>query len=167
MRNRKTVVVAFMLCAVMLLGIGYAALTDTLEITGSAGVNVDDSRKVFDEDVYFSKVISGNGCTAEILSDNDKGEITVTDGELKEVGNEVIATYTIKSESDLAVKVTPSIEVLNPTYFQVTHSWAVPSQTIPAGGGTVDITITIKLIKTADADQDTTFDVTFIAESVD
>ena len=34
MKNRKRVVVAFLLVAVMLLGVGYATLTDVLEITG-------------------------------------------------------------------------------------------------------------------------------------
>ena len=38
MKNRRNVVVAFLVCAVMLLGVGYAALTDTLTIAGQANV---------------------------------------------------------------------------------------------------------------------------------
>ena len=166
MKNRKTVVVAFLLVAVLLLGVGYAALTDTLTIDGSAGVNLDDTKEVFDGDIYFSKVISGTGCTAVINSDPDTGTITVTDGALKEVGDEVIATYTIKSESDLDVSIPkPTVAVTNSEYFAVTYSWAV-DQTLPAGG-TIDVTITVRLVKTADTDQDTTFTVTFNATSID
>ena len=54
MKNRKIVVVAFLVAAVMLLGVGYAALTDTLTIIGNAHIDVDTANKTFDEKVYFS-----------------------------------------------------------------------------------------------------------------
>ena len=171
MRNRKTVIVAFMIVAVMLMAVGFAALTDTLTVDGTAGVDLDDSSEVFDGDIYFSKVISGDGCTAVINSDPDTGTITVNDGALKEVGDEVIATYTIKSESDLDVLVTkPTVENSkitnsNPEYFEVYVNWVPDSMTL-AAGGTIDVTVTIKLIKTAAADQDLTFGITFDAQSV-
>lgn len=163
MKNRKTVVVAFLLVAMLLIGVGFAQLTDQLVITGKADVDADHSQEVFDGDIYFSNVISGTGCTAEILSDPDQGEITVTAGALKEVGKEVIATYTIKSESDLDVTITPSIVTSNPTYFTVTTSWNGP-QVLPAGS-TIDITVTVKLAMTAETDQSTTFTVTLDAIS--
>ena len=174
MKNRKRVIVAFLLVATLLLGVGYAALTDTLTVGGTAGVDFDDSKEAFDGDIYFSKVISGTGCTAVINADTDTGTITVNDGVLKEVGDEVIATYTIKSESDLDVSIprplvtnaadTSKITNLNPEYFEVTTSWAV-DQTLPARG-TIDITITVRLIKTAAADQDLTFNVALVANSI-
>ena len=166
MKSRKRVIVAFLLVAVMLLGVGYATLTDTLTIDGTAGVDLNDSKEEYDDDIYFSKVISGTGCTAVINSDVDTGTITVTDGALKAVGDEVIATYTIKSDSDLDVKVErPTINNNNSEYFKVTDSWT-EAKTLPAGG-TIDVTVTIKLIKTADADQDVTFDLSFNATSID
>ena len=166
MKQRKTVIVAFLLAAVLLLGVGYAALSDTLTIDGSAGVSYDDASEAFDEDIYFSKVISGTGCTAEINSDPDTGTITVTDGALKEVGDEVIATYTIKSDSDLDVKIPiPTINNDDSEYFEVKTSWAV-DQTLTAGG-TLDVTVTIKLIKTSDRDRDMNFDVNFTATSIE
>ena len=51
MRNRKTVVAAFLLVAVMMLGVGYAALTDILDITGSADVNQSAAEEAFNEDI--------------------------------------------------------------------------------------------------------------------
>lgn len=162
MKRRKSVVVVFLLAAAMMLSVGYAELTDTLTIDGSAGVDLSDTSEVFDEDIYFSKVISGDGCTAVIESDPDMGTITVTEGALKEVGDEVIATYTIKSESDLTVTIPkPTITVSNTNYFAVTDSWAVDQTLAP--GATLDVTVTIRLIKTAAADQDTTFKLTFNA----
>lgn len=174
MKNRKTVVVAFLLVAAMLLGVGYATLSDQLFVNGTAGVDADDSQEAFEGDVYFSKVISGEGCEAIIDetadTSKDTGKITVAAGALKEVGDEVIATYTIKSESDLDVlvslptKADGTIENSNETYFSVTPSWD-GDKTLPAGG-TIDVTITVKLIKTAVADQSVTFKLTFNAETV-
>jgi hypothetical protein len=64
MKNRKTVVMAFLLVAVMLLSVGYAALTDVLDITGSADVNQSAAEEAFNEDIYFSAAVAnqtGNG----------------------------------------------------------------------------------------------------------
>ena len=72
MKNRRTVVVAFLLVAVMLLGIGYAALTDTLTIIGNAHVDLDTANKTFDERIYFSAAeatsSTGTGATADVAS---------------------------------------------------------------------------------------------------
>ncbi len=161
MKNRKRVIAAFLTVAILLLGVGYAALTDELQLTGTAKVDFDDSSEAFDEDIYFSKAISGDGCTAIIdATDNDKGVITVTDGYLKAVGDEVIATYTIKSDSDLSVAIPrPTIINTDTEYFQVIDSWS--DTKVVAPNGTVDVTITVKLIKTADTDRAASFTITF------
>ena len=70
MKNRKFVVVAFLLVAVMLLGVGYAALTDTLIIIGNAHIDLDTANKTFDEKVYFSAAeatsTTGTGAAADV-----------------------------------------------------------------------------------------------------
>jgi hypothetical protein len=80
MKNRKFVVVAFLLVAVLLLGVGYAALSDTLDITGSADVNQSAAEEAFNEDVYFSAAVANeDGNTASINGDNnDKASFTAT-----------------------------------------------------------------------------------------
>lgn len=55
MKNRKRIVVAFLLVAVMLLGIGYAALTVPLTITGNATFKADQAQNEFTGDIYFSE----------------------------------------------------------------------------------------------------------------
>jgi hypothetical protein len=47
MKNRKIVVVAFLLVATMLLGVGYAALTDELTITGSLKTDTTAAMSAF------------------------------------------------------------------------------------------------------------------------
>ena len=160
MKNRKRVIGAFLLVAILLLGVGYANLTDTLIIDGTAGVDLNDSKEEFEKDVYFSKVISGTGCSAVINTDPDEGTITVNDGALKAVGDEVIATYTIKSDSDLDVTVAkPTITNDNTEYFQVTSSWTGDTTIQP--NGTADVTVTVKLIKTAASDENVSFGLSF------
>ena len=176
MRNRKSAIVAFMLVVCMLLAVGYAALSDDLYINGSAAIDADDSQEVFQEDVYFIKALSGSLCTAEVdATDNDKGTITVNVGALKGYGDEVAATFTIKNDSDLAVTIAkPTIGngiTLNGgtdpeigKYFDVYVDWS-QDRTIPAGG-TLDVPVTIKVIKTPDADQSLEFEIKLVANSV-
>ncbi|MBQ7380768.1 MAG: hypothetical protein IJW69_01650 [Clostridia bacterium] len=72
MRNRKITLVAFMLVAVLMLGIGYAALTDTLTIIGNAHIDYTKTEEAFDGSVYFSAsalgTSTGTGSVADVVS---------------------------------------------------------------------------------------------------
>ena len=78
MRNKKIILVAFILCAAMVIGVGYAALTDILDITGSADVNQSAAEEAFNEDIYFSAAVANEtGNTASVNQDNkDKASFT-------------------------------------------------------------------------------------------
>ena len=173
MKNRKTVVVAFLLVAVMLLGVGYAALADELELGGTVAVKVEDVSDAFEADIYFSKVISGDGCEATIHDaangdKNDGGTITVKANAIKEVGGEVIATYTIKNDNDLPIVITKPtlanalLTNTNTTYFDVYVNWVNDTMTV-AANSTADVVVTVKLIKTPTSEQAATFTITFNA----
>lgn len=164
-RNRKSLLVLFLLVCIGL-GIGYSQLTDSLTVSGGAGVNADDTAEVFNGDVYFSNAVANTSrCLAAIdSSDNDVATMTVVDGALKEVNDEVIATFTIKSESDLPCTVTPTIVNSNTEYFSVTST--LTANTPLSAASTLDFTVTVKLIKTAVADQDTTFTITIDVATV-
>ena len=159
-KNRRIAIISFVLVAILLLGIGFAQLTDVLTIGGS-----DNSQEVFDGDVYFSNAVANvERVTASIdATDKDKATMTVKDYVLKEVGDEAIATFTVKSESDLPVYLKPSVSNDNATYFNVYTTWDTTKTLEP--GQTVDITVTVKLIKTAVADQQMKFTVTLDAST--
>ena len=53
MKNRKRIVVAFMLVAVLLLGVGYAAVTDDLKVTANVKTNLDQITNDIQMDVRF------------------------------------------------------------------------------------------------------------------
>ena len=66
MKNRRITLAAFLLIAVLVMGIGFAAVTDNLEINGEASANTTEATKDFDADVYFSaaeKVASASAST--------------------------------------------------------------------------------------------------------
>ena len=112
MKNRKTVVVAFLLVAVMLLGVGYAALSDTLTITGTAQIDMGAAGNEFDAKVYFNaaKVVDTE-CTRVNNTTPDTASHTTDDAtyevhSLAVVGDKATFAFEIKSESNVDVKVT-------------------------------------------------------------
>ena len=152
MKNRNKVVVAFLLAAVMLLGVGYAALSDTLEINGSADVNQSAAEEAFNEDVYFlSAVANGEGTTntASVNADNhDKASFTIND--FKGAGDVATFTFTIVNVGDVAASITPKLNATlgntNPEYFNITSDWNGASKVL-AAHSEITYTITVELIK--------------------
>ena len=153
MKNRRIVVVAFLLAAVLLLGVGYAALTDTLDITGSADVDLTGLNAEFEEDIYFSAAVANEGSpnTASVNTDNnDKASFSAKS--LKAKGEKATFTFTINNDSAHDVVVTPKLNATlgntNTEYFKITSDWDGEAKTIPAGT-TMTYTVTIELIKDA------------------
>ncbi len=148
MKNRKTVVVAFLLVAAMLLGVGYAALTDVLDITGSADVNRSAAEEAYNEDIHFTAAVANEaGNTASVNADNnDKASFTANT--LKGKGDKATFTFTITNAGDLSAKVTPSISSnTNETYFKITSDWAGATKDLNAGGD-LNYTVTVELLET-------------------
>ena len=151
MKNRRNVVIAFMIVAVMLLGIGYAALSDTLDITGSADVNQSAAEEAFNEDVYFSAAAANEtGNTASVNADNnDKASFTAAT--LKGKGDKVTFTFTIKNDGDVDANVTPKLNATlgntNTEYFTISSDWDGATKTLSAHSE-ITYTVTVELIKT-------------------
>ncbi len=165
MKNRKTVVVAFLLVAAMLLGVGYAALTDTLNIQGDFEVSQANAENAFDDDVYFSAVSTGDGYTAAIASDdNDKGTFKVTG--LEGEDDTISITYTIKNDNDFAVSVVidpVNTNTTNTEYFECSSDKGDTAFTIDANS-TKDVVITVRLKKTPVLAENQTVSGTFVVE---
>ncbi len=150
MKNRKGLI-SLMLVAVLLLGIGYAALTDTLDITGSADVNQSAAEEAFNEDIYFSAAVANEaGNTASVNADNnDKASFTAKT--LKGKGDKVTFTFTIKNDGDVAATVTPKLNATlgntNPEYFSLTSDWGGEAKVL-AAQSELTYTLTVELLKT-------------------
>ena len=151
MKNRKIVVVGFLLVAALLLGIGYAALTDTLDITGSVDVNQAAAEEAFNEDIYFSAAVANQtGNTASVNADNnDKASFTVNS--FKGAGDQATFTFTIKNDGDVDATVTPKLNATlgntNTEYFTITSDWNGATKDL-AAGAEITYTVTVEMIKT-------------------
>ena len=152
MKNRKFVVAAFLLAAAMLLGVGYAVLTDTLDITGSADINVTDLEKEYEADIYFlEECIASNaalGDTASRNADNiDKASFSAKS--LKAQNDTASFTFTIQNDSAHDVTVQPKLNATlgntNPDWFEITSDWGGQSKVIAAGqSATYKLTVKLK-----------------------
>ena len=149
MKKRRNLIISILLVAALALGVGYASLTDTLDIQGTAEVNQAAAEESFNQDVYFSAVSTGTGYTASINADNnDKATFTVTG--LKDKGETISITYTIKNDGDLPAVVTPKLlQNSNEAYFAITSDWESTAQTLAANSEkTITVNVTLKELPT-------------------
>ena len=148
MKNRRKVIDAFLVIAVLCVGVGYAVVTDILDIQGVANVSATAAEKAFDEDIKFiSAVANVTGDTASVNADNeDKATFTVNS--LKGQGETATFTFTIENGNDIDALVTPKLASnTNDTYFEVSSDWGGVAKTI-AAGQTATYTVTVELLKT-------------------
>ena len=170
MKNRRNVVVAFMLVAVMLLGVGYAALTDTLDINGTVDVNQSAAEEAFNEDIFFSAAVANEaGNTASVNADNnDKASFTINTFKGKD--DVATFTFTIKNNGDVDANVTPKLNAslgnTNPEYFSIESDWDGATKTLEAGGE-LTYTLTVTMLKTPTETISGSFLVELVAVSVD
>ena len=170
MKNRRNVVVAFMLVAVMLLGVGYAALTDTLDINGTVDVNQSAAEEAFNEDIFFSAAAANEaGNTASVNADNnDKASFTINTFKGKD--DVATFTFTIKNNGDVDANVTPKLNAslgnTNPEYFSIVSDWDGATKTL-AAGEEITYTLTVTMLKTPTETISGSFLVELVAVSVD
>ena len=178
MKNRKTVIVAFLLVVAMLLGVGYAALTDTLTIIGNAHIDVDTANKTFDEKVYFSGAeatsTTGTGTTADVASFTSD-DATFTANKLATVGQKSVFTFTITNDSNVdavisvnANKLSGDVNPSNSNDDKFTVEYTYPDgMNIAKQGGTIDVVVTVTVKEPVTAATSATFGIELTATSVD
>lgn len=175
MKNRKTVVVAFLLVAVLLMGVGYAALSDTLTIIGNAVIDMEQAEENYESKVYFSAA----EFTAHGTGDESKdvtGGIGTDDGtfsihSLATKDEYATVVFTIKNESNVPVLITVPENKLsgddnqsntNPTFFDIKYEYSRADMTIPSNG-TMDVTITVTVKEPVVSATGATFGIEFTA----
>lgn len=153
MRNRKRIIVSFMIIACMLMAVGFAALTDTLNINGDAEVDYHGANTGFDEDVYFSAATAldtEGGDTANVTTDVDIARFSVRSLQAK--GETATFSFTVKNDNEFKayVKVNNDKSLNNnEEYFDVTMS---ETQFEIEAGGEYTFTVTVELLKTPQLD---------------
>ena len=152
MNRKKTLYGLGLLALILVLGVGYAAVSEvTLNIDGSATVASEALK------VSFNGVTDTEDDDKVVASSTDNSlnaSIQVTNLTLNEA---VSATYTIKNqETDVDANVIKKqISNDKSEFFEVTTSVDDSAETITAGG-TGTVTVTVRLIKTPVETSDST-----------
>ena len=186
MKNKKYLVSLFVLVALLCLGIGYAAVSKDLVISGNAsmtetGQNADDITKEELEKNFKIHFVKSNGypetfkgtCTGDdtatvtgTTEGNLTANITVTGLNIRNSFAEI--TFTVKNESEDLDALFEEVKIVNTSaYFKVTTDWNVEDNgpvTIAAGAD-MPITVTIEVIKSAIDAQEATFTITLPAKA--
>lgn len=178
MKNRRNVVVAFLLVAVMMLGIGYAALTDSLTIIGNAHIDIDTANKTFDERVYFSNAektsTTGTGTTEDVVGFSGD-DATFTANRLATVGQKSVFTFTITNDSnvDAIISVNPTklsgdTNPSNSNTDKFTVEYTYPDgMNIAKNGGTITVVVTVTVAAPVTSATSASFGIELTATSAD
>lgn len=182
MKNRKIVVTAFLLVAVMLLGVGYAALTDTLTITGDLKTDTTVAMDEFDADVYFSGTSivrddTGNKAVSQILDGRDDAKIEALHFTEKDQVVEAQFTITNLDTNEFAALI-EGVEVTvgnnaddHDPIFSVVWSWEQGlennNDVTLQPGESHNLWVTITLNETPQEIHEATFSVTYTATAVE
>ena len=155
MKRRRTLVISILLVAALCLGIGYAALTDTLTIGGNANVKPHAENLK----VEFTDITEIKKCTAAIQTDKTVASFTTT--QLLTTGDTASAKFTVTNNSpELSATIdAPVITNNNTEYFEITTDFPAAGKTL-AKGESMQFTVTVKLIKTSVEEQACEFTIT-------
>ena len=184
MKTRRIAIASFLLVAVLVMGIAYAALTDNLFIKGEASLATTSAQVNFDEDVYFQDADVKTGTGGTNTSTPDTVSIGQTDPDsatfyVKSLGNageSVTFWFTIKNDStefDAEVSLDANYPTTTvPEMFDITYSIVDDG---PANEGPIDVKagqtatvyVTVVLKATPQANQTAAFNVNLTATSKD
>ena len=177
MKNRRNVIAVLLLVAVLCIGVGYAAISDVLEIAGSVTFNTADDGPLdqqFDADVYFANAqvtggtnVIATGDTANVTAlvgdrdatgDNDKLTITIGDTVFTDINQTVVVTVDVVNASTVQAA-NIEIETLENELFEVEVTREDAATTVAKNGSVAyTLTITLKQLPATDA---TSADFTF------
>ena len=160
MKNRKNLIIAFVIAALLVIGVGYAALEDSVTINGTVGT----VQNKLDINVEQKSFTGTDGVTASTTGEDDT--LTTTVEGLTAVGDTITITYTIthdSSEEDITAYLTYTPIAEDTTYFDYTFVQGADSLDY---NGTTTMTLTVTLLKTIDVeDLSGTFTITVNATS--
>ena len=145
MRRNTKIVGGILLVAILLVAVGYAAITNvTLNIDGTA--KSEGNPDNFKVELVGEPQTSGDGTTTATINTADKTQGTMNVSGLNAKGQTAIATYTVKNQStDLSADLTAKATSTNDEYFEVQCS--LEKTTLKAQEQTT-MTVKVKLLKT-------------------
>ena len=163
MKKKKSLLSLGILALVLVLGVGYAAVSAVGVTIGGTATVKDAVLKVDIDSVTETK--TGAAVVTHTMKEHDTADtFTITDMVLNE---EVVITYTIANhETDVAATLAESVELSNTNKEYFNASYNITNENI-AAGGTTTVDVTVKLVKTPveEADNKATISVSLEAKA--
>ncbi|MBQ3063307.1 MAG: hypothetical protein IJC99_00695 [Clostridia bacterium] len=168
MKKRKIAIAAFLLCACMLIGVGFAAISRELYVVGTVNVS-NSSLDVFFVDADTDADTTDNFCTEAKLV--DQTHVRMTTDVMNTKGQKAVAVFVIENQMpDKAASIEHKAHTmaggLNSSYFRITREFIRVDEahtdviidtensrvdTLPAGRSVI-LKITIELDQSITAD---------------
>ncbi len=180
MKKRRIAIASFLLIAVLVMGIGFAALTDNLFIKGEATLATTSAQTDFDEDVYFIGAVkhasTGTNTSVDTASvgTTDPDSATFYVKSLGKKDEKVTFKFTIQNDStEFDAKITLDTgfpTTTDATNFDISYSIEEDvveneGEIICKAGGTVDVYVTVILLNTPSENMTAAFNVNLTATS--
>ena len=148
MKNRRNIIIAFLLCATLIVGVGYAAFVGNLTVNGTTAFNPENN--TLDEKIEFSAVQYAENCTVNIgpTGDTATRDVTVTTADALTIDGKQIATATCvlvitNSSTDTAVTLTNPTDFHNTNgFFNISTDWTGDVVLNANDSKTITITVT-------------------------
>jgi len=167
MFKRKNVVIAFLLVAVLVMSVGFAAVSVNLKVNAKATTGEDALDNAFESLVGFTASQLGT-CKGATVTGNEatydyENEVSFTASGFAKKGDTAVVVFTVTNDhpdlaADLsAISVTPADNV----NFKATAE--LSANELAADGGTATVTVTVEMIETPTADVTVDFVVGFTA----
>ena len=168
MKNRQFIVVAFMLAACAIVGVGYAAVTDTFNLNGTATISQDNANEGFNQEIVFEGIVTKEGTVVSDVTDHATHGYTASVNiasdiatyhvySLKKHGDSQEIVFRIKNtgEVDAQICIEDAVESNgNEDMFTVTYlakndqdEWVAIAghEDIAKNGGTIDIKVVVEV----------------------
>lgn len=160
MKNRRIVLMAFLLCACMIVGVGYAAFSDVMDITGTTELNANE---VADGNIIFTSATAHNNLDTASINENNKDKASFTVKSVVSKDEKATFTFVITNTNQdaynmsfRAVPVGTNSDAT--TYYAITSSLSNGATTVNgtdtttqipiAAGGTVSVEVAVEMTTT-------------------
>jgi len=184
MKRRRIALITFLICAALVISIGFANLVDSLSIVGTSTTSKEQATQVFDNDVYFTNAEAlTHGTTASVNADNND-KVSFTANSLVSQGDKAQFKFEVSNFSNLDVNVTTTLTSNattitddsgnvttlsgNDSYFEVTYAWdteTIDAATAPDAPGIAYVTVTVELLRSPEYNTKGDFTITISAVS--
>lgn len=154
MTKRRSIVALFLAVAILAIGVGYAAVADTLSVGGILEASQSGAQSQFDVDVTFLDALTPlpNGCTVTLSDDKDRATISIKNStDLAHKDDAVSVVIPVQNlsvyDATLAINdkgVDDSFTVTYALYSDAGCSAALTPSEI-AAGGTVYLKVDVKV----------------------